>query len=119
MLASGNTTSTIYRMMYAQLAATLLVAGVISFFDWMVACSAMLGGLVCIVPNGFVAWQFQRVKGTAVRRLVASEAGKFVLSGCLFAAVFILVETLHAGAFFAMFIVLQPMALLTPWLVQR
>ncbi len=71
--------------------------------------SALLGGMIATVPSAWFAWRAFRYTGTreAERILGAfyiAEVGKFALLAVLFALVFKLVEPLHVGALFGVFI---------------
>lgn len=72
--------------------------------------SALLGGMIAIVPSAWFAWRAFHYNGTREpERIVGAfymgEAGKFALLAVLFAVVFKLVQPLHIGVFFGAFIV--------------
>jgi ATP synthase protein I len=87
----------------------VLVAALVLPFDWLSAYSVLLGGLISIVPNGYLASLAYRFTGARAATDVAGslyrgEIGKFVLTAVMFALVFVLVKPLSAPALFAAFI---------------
>jgi ATP synthase protein I len=107
------------RILVAQLGAGLVlaVAGW-SFADSTAGYSALLGGLVCVVPNAFLA--LRMVAGTlggdprrALNATYVGAAGKLILTAALFAAVFALVRPLRPGWLFAGFVAAQGMVLIS------
>lgn len=75
------------------------------------AYSALLGGLIYILPNAwFVRYAFrdstQAPPQLVLSRFYVGEAGKLALTGVLFALCFALVREIHAGALFMTFIVM-------------
>ena len=81
--------------------------------------SALLGGLICWLPNCYFAFRAFRHRGARAARLIvrsfyAGAAGKLVLSMALFTIVFINVRPLNAPALFAGFIGVQFVSWLVP-----
>ena len=77
--------------------------------DWLSAYSVLLGGLISIVPNSYLASLAYRFTGARAASDVAGslyrgEVGKFVLTAVMFALVFVMVKPLSAPALFAAFI---------------
>ena len=73
------------------------------------AYSALLGGMISVVPNGYFALTAFRYSGARSARFIANslyrgEVTKFVLSAALFATVFVLVKPISAGTLFTAFI---------------
>jgi ATP synthase protein I len=71
------------------------------------ALAWLLGSVLCVVPNAFVAGVLavrRRDARAALRALYWAEAGKFVLSIVLFAAVFKHVPTAHPALLLGGFI---------------
>lgn len=113
------------RLLLAQTLATLAtmllampVAGVLA------AWSALLGGLVCIVPSLYFIWRMNHLGGTRRTRHFVSafyraEAGKFGLTVALFAAVFVVVPPSNPIFFFSAYVAAQFMHWLTPWLLRE
>ncbi len=70
------------------------------------AWTAFFGGLISIVPNAYFArWAFRFSGAQSAAHVTQSfyrgEAGKFVLTACLFAAVFFAVKPLVVPVLFA------------------
>ena len=74
------------------------------------AYSALLGALVAVVPNGFLALRLamsRREAGAVLRAAWLGEAGKLALTVVMFTAIFLLVRPLSAAALLATFITAQ------------
>ncbi len=103
------------RVLLAQFVASALLAGVFWGTDGRISgYSALLGGLICVIPNAFLALRLavpRREPGAQalVRAAYIGELGKLVLTVLMFGAVFITVRPLAAGPLFAGFIVAQLM----------
>ncbi len=74
--------------------------------------SALLGGLICVIPNAFLALRLaapRREPGAhaLVRAAYIGELGKLALTVLMFSMAFTLVRPLSAGALFAGFIAAQ------------
>ncbi len=83
-----------------------------SFFGDVAGYSALLGSLVCVLPNAFLALRLavpRRDPGARalVRAAYLGELGKLALTVLLFVLVFTLVKPLSAAALFAAFIATQ------------
>ena len=81
-------------------------------FDKVAAYSAMLGSLICLIPNAFLALRLSvphRNPGAAALMNAAwiGELGKLALTVLFFSLVFTLVRPLSAAALFAGFIATQ------------
>ncbi len=111
-----NPLASVSRVLAAQLSMGALVAGIALLSSGRIAAwSALLGGLICVIPNAFLALRI--VIGGAVspgqdpRRMLRASyvgaAGKFLLTAVFFAAVFVLVRPLAAGWLFAAFVLTQ------------
>ena len=102
------------------IAAQVLAGGVFSVclacLNMLLAVSALLGSLICIVPNLYLAVRLTAKRsadpGQLVSTLYMAEAGKFVITATLFAVVFATQEWVHPVALLAGFGVAQ----LTHWL---
>lgn len=110
-LASGN--SLILRVLLAQAGLALVLA---AFFRGtggpVSAYSALLGGLIAVLPNAFLALRLslpRRDPGAAalLRAAYIGELGKVMLTVLLFGLVFTAVRPLAAGALFAGFVAAQ------------
>ncbi|PID43751.1 MAG: F0F1 ATP synthase subunit I [Gammaproteobacteria bacterium] len=99
-------------MILAVVSALFYVRGVTAFY------SALVGGVVFIIPNSYFAYKAFAYGGAqAARRIVQSfykgEAVKLLLTAVLFAVVFIYVKPLDVLAMFLAYFVL----LVSNWLV--
>lgn len=88
------------------------------------AVSALIGGGVALVPNGYFAWRvFRHRGGRHARRMVhglyRAEAGKFGLTVVLFALVFVTVPLSNHAFFFGAYVVTLLAYWLASWLVTR
>ncbi|WP_165900361.1 ATP synthase subunit I [Marinobacterium mangrovicola] len=98
----------------AVVAAACLVKGPVE------AYSALLGGMLYLLPNLYFTWRVlfsKRPAETAqqvVISLYSSEIGKMVLAAGLFSATFVLVKPLSPFPLFLTFILLQ----LSGWMLQ-
>lgn len=99
------------RVFAAQCVLLLLAAITLLWVDGVAAYSALLGGLISIGPNVYFArWAFRFSGAQAAvevaRSFYRGEAGKFLLTACMFAGVFALVEPINAMVLFLAYIVL-------------
>lgn len=107
----------ILRLLLVQIGVTLLLAVFCAFtYGVNAAQSAILGGLVCVIPNAYFANRMFKHQGArAAKQIVSSfykgEALKIILSIFLFTAVFILCR-ITPLAFFVSYIAV----LMTHWL---
>ena len=109
--------SLISKVLLAQLGLSVVLA----MLFWGVgghvpAYSAMLGGLICVVPNAFLALRLvaprRDLRARAlVRAAYIGELGKLALTVLMFGTVFVLVRPLAAWPLFAGFIGAQLMTL--------
>ncbi|MCX4026789.1 F0F1 ATP synthase subunit I [Spartinivicinus marinus] len=102
----------IYRVIIAQLIVTVCVACVLLLHSVVTAYSAFLGGLICLIPNAYLAKKaFQHSGARAAKQIAHSfykgEAVKLGLTALLFALVFGFVEPLNVFALFGTFILVQ------------
>jgi len=107
-----------------QLAGCVILSAAALAFGLSAAYSVLLGGLICLLPNGYFAYRTFRFQGARaareiVRSFYAGEAGKLVLTALLFAAVFIGVKPLHALALFTGFCLVQMIGWIVPLLYNR
>lgn len=87
-----------------------IVAGALS--GAVAAYSAVLGGLVCVIPSAFLGARMMAVREapnphTLLRAAYLGEAGKWLLSFILFVLVYVWVKPLNPAAFLAGFVVAQ------------
>lgn len=107
------------RILLVQAILILLVSVACLLLGNVVAYSALLGGLLYLLPNLYFTWRalHNRHADSARRVLVimyASEIGKMMLAVALFSATFLLVQPLSPFSLFGTFILLQ----LSGWMLQ-
>ncbi len=101
----------IIRVLIYQLLATVILASIIWFYAGKVAgYSSVLGGLICLVPNIFLATRLmlsnRNVRGI-LRAAYLGELGKVILTALLFGLVFFMVKPLNAMYLFLSFMIVQ------------
>ena len=112
----------IIKLWSLQLAVTLIVATLCALmYNTNAAISAMLGGLVCIIPNAYFARNVFKYQGArAAKQIVNSffkgEALKLITSMLLFTAVFVLYRV-NPIAFFVSYIMVLMTHWITPWII--
>jgi len=114
--------SPVFGIVVAQFITTFLASVSILVFDRVAALSALMAGVVCLIPGGFVLAMSLRPTepgDTGLNHVIRGEIGKFMLSVLLFALAFAFVDPLDVVTFFATFIVLQLCAAIAPWLRAR
>ena len=99
-------------VLFWQLLVSLVLALVLTVVGTVAAYSALLGGLICVIPNAYLAGRLLMKSGRGdsrvfLRAAFVGETIKLVLTGSLFALVFINLKPLHAPALFAGFIAAQ------------
>lgn len=104
------------KILLAQLIVIIFTSAVLLVFGAEIAIAAMVGGLVCLVPNTYFACMLT-VKRTAdpnklVSRLYTAEIGKIIITVAMFAVVFITQEWVHPGVLMGGYALAQ----LTHWL---
>lgn len=101
------------RVLLAQTGLTAVLAMLFWGTDGRVSgYSALLGGLICVIPNAFLALRLavpRRDPGARalVRAAYIGELGKLALTVLMFSMVFMLVRPLKPGALFVGFIAAQ------------
>ncbi|WP_058534287.1 F0F1 ATP synthase subunit I [Legionella saoudiensis] len=106
----------IVRLWLVQLGITLVLAAICALaYGTNAATSALLGGMVCVIPNAYFARKLFKYQGArSAKKIVNSfykgEAIKIILSIMLFTAVFVWVK-ITPLAFFASYILI----LMTHW----
>ena len=98
--------------MILQLVITLLVSLLAWLHSDVAARSALLGGIICAVPNAYFVWRVFLFRGARYAHKVAgafyqAEAWKFVLTGVMFAVIFSQNWQLNYPALFAGFVAVQ------------
>ncbi len=105
--------SVMLKMLAAQAGVGVVMAAVAwRFFGDVAGYSALLGSLVCVLPNAFLALRLalpRRDPGAQalVRAAYLGELGKLAMTVLMFVLVFTLVRPLSAAALFATFIATQ------------
>ena len=104
-------TSTIARVLMWQFLVGLGLAAILwGLYGNVVGYSALLGSLVCVLPNAFLGLRLivpRRDPGALKRAAWVGEMGKLALTVLLFTIVFTSVKPLSAAALFAGFIASQ------------
>ena len=101
------------KVLLAQLGLTLVLGMLFWGTDGRVSgYSAVLGGLICVIPNAFLALRLAAsTRDPGARALMRAayigEIGKLALTVLLFSMVFTLVQPLAAGPLFVGFIAAQ------------
>ena len=98
------------RIVIVQFIVMVLAAAGCLLVDIVAAYSALLGGLVCVVPVVYAAARFHGKtlkEGTGLTPILLGELGKLAFCIALFVAVFVLIEPLNVLSFFGTFIGLQ------------
>jgi ATP synthase protein I len=114
----------IVRILLAQLGLGLILAGAgFGISGGVAAYSALLGSLVCVLPNAFLGARIVLAGGggdarTLLRASYAGAAGKLLLTAAFFAVVFVLVRPLAPGWFFGGFLLSQTAIWASPILVR-
>jgi ATP synthase protein I len=112
------------KVLVAQLGVGVVLAVVLwSIYGNVAGYSGLLGSLVCVLPNAFLALRLvlpRRDPGAAalVRAAYIGELGKLALTVLFFSLVFTLVKPLSAAALFAGFVATQ-LVTLTGLLMQH
>lgn len=110
----------IVTILLAQALASGLVAGVLAV--WLgrtPGLSALLGGVVAVLPNAFLAARLlspgsAASAGAMLRAAWLGEIGKLLITAVLFVAVFVAVEPLSVPALFGGYIAAQLVILCAP-----
>ena len=85
--------------------------------------SAVIGGLIFVIPNAYFAHRMYRYEGARYAHLVVgnmfrAETVKLVLTAVFCAAVFILMERVHVPALLFTFAVMVALSPLLRWLIR-
>ena len=102
--SSASSGNIVVRVLLAQLGLSVVLAMLFWGFEGRVyAYSALLGGLVCVIPNAFLALRLVVPRrdagaGALVTAAYIGELGKVALTITMFSVIFVLVRPLAAGA---------------------
>ena len=85
--------------------------------------SALLGGLICLIPNAYLTFRAFSLSGARAAKGIVQEfykgaAGKFVLTGLGFALAFSQIRSINAVILFSAFIVVQAVHWFAPILLK-
>ena len=113
-----------YRVSVVQAVILLLLCVGLAIWNDVVAYSALLGGLINVVPQAWFAHKVFARRGARAAQQIASasyaaEVGKFVLAITGFALVFALVRPLEAWAVFAAYSVMLVIQVIGAWYLLR
>jgi len=101
----------VVRIFQIQVAFTVAVAFLAAFYSITAAYSALLGGLLYLLPNIFFAWRVLSRQSNTPRGVLADmyigEIWKMAITILLFAVIFILVPTVSPFSLFLTFILLH------------
>ena len=97
-----------------QLAVLLVLVVMISMTDKLMAVSALMGGLIQILPQAWFSWQAFKYAGTSnvdtvVQSMYRGELGKVVMTATLFAILFTVDKQWNYLALFTTFLVMIPL----------
>lgn len=114
----------VYRVVWLQLAVTLIAAIVSLSFGQVHAYSALLGGIICVLPTWYyVRKTFAHSGARAARQIVNAfykgEAIKLVLTAVLFTLVYLWVKPLEPATMLIAFVVVQMTNWFVPWILGR
>jgi ATP synthase protein I len=111
--STASSGSLVGKVLLAQLGLSAVLAALFWGISGNVSgYSALLGGLICVIPNAFLALRLVVPRrdpgaGALIRAAYIGELGKLALTVLMFTIVFTLVRPLAAGALFAGFIAVQ------------
>ena len=99
-----------------QLAVLILLVGILSFEDKLLALSALVGGLIQVIPQAWFSRQAFKYAGArqmdlVVRSMYRGELGKVLLTAAMFAAAFTLNKQWNYIALFSAFLLMIPLQL--------
>ncbi|MGR2738558.1 ATP synthase subunit I [Billgrantia sp. Q4P2] len=113
------------RLLWLQGAAALSVVAVGTLLAGIDgALSALMGGLVSLIPSLYFAWRIGSVRGGRqagrfVSNLYRAEAGKFGLTVALLAMVFVAAPPSNPIFFFVAYVAVVLAHWLLPWTMRR
>ena len=106
----------ILKVMLYQLVVLILLVGILSLEDKLLALSALVGGLIQIIPQAWFSRQAFKYAGArqmdlVVRSMYRGVFGKVVLTAAMFAAAFTLNKQWNYIALFSAFLLMMPLQL--------
>jgi ATP synthase protein I len=113
---TGDPRQLVIKILLAQTGLTLFLTAVVWIgFGMIPGYSLLIGGLICILPNGFLAARILKADLEGLMRGAwVGEIGKFALTVLLFGVVFAVVRPLSFVAVLAGFILAQLVILIAP-----
>ena len=121
-LETRNPKRLVYRVIYAQLLLTLVMAAIIwSIMDLRAAYSAIVAGAICALANWFFAWRVFRYQGARVAKqfVIAFCLGEFMklfILGLLFILAILLLK-IAIGPFLISFIINLMIYWIAPFII--
>ena len=112
------------RLLLTQLLVVVLIPALFLIKDVLAAKSALIGTLVCFVPNLYFVYRAFKYSGARsakkiLRSFYAGESMKLLLTAVFFGLTFAWIKPIDVLAVFAGFIAVQATSWLTPWLAYR
>ena len=103
--------SKLLKLLIAQLTIIIAVVTVIYSFDVVAGYSALLGGIVFLIPNFYFALHAFRhsdesMSATFLRNFYKGEVGKFLLSLVSFSLMFTLISPINGSVLFLSYLAL-------------
>ena len=113
----------VYRVVLAQAVITAVLAVSLLSVGKIAAYSALLGGMICFIPNIWMVRQTFRYHGArAAKDIINSfykgEVGKFLLTVAAFILVFTQVKQLEPFMLFGAFMLIQAVYWIAPYLLR-
>jgi len=92
-------TTLVRRIVWIQLLASLVLAVLFLLLGWVYAWSALTGGLIATLANGYFAWKvFGKQRETGPEQILATyyraEVGKIILTVMLFIGAVVMIKPL-------------------------
>jgi ATP synthase protein I len=102
----------VYRLAIMQFTLSIIIALFALIHSFEAGYSALLGGLTCAIPNGYLIWRSFRYRGASsvgqvLQSFYQGESGKYILTVVCFAVTFSQVRPLVPWALFGAFIIVQ------------
>ena len=116
--------SLISSILIAQILVTCVLAGCIALYqDTPTSLSALIGGLICVIPNMYLARKISAKRtadiGELTNNLYAAEFGKILITAALFAGVFATQKWVQPVALLVGFGTAQLTHWITPMVIPR
>ncbi|MGY0218615.1 ATP synthase subunit I [Endozoicomonadaceae bacterium StTr2] len=113
----------VYRVVFVQAVMTVIIAAILLPAGHVAAYSALLGGMICVVPNIWMVRQTFRYTGARAAKEIINSfykggAGKFLLTIAAFILVFTQVKPLNTPVLFGMFMLGQAVYWVAPFLLK-